>query len=217
MAFSRRTRALLALLVIAVAPRLHSQGSITLAAGQTLSVVALPNAKLAVPIVIDMSAASGGTNLAALTTAVAWGSSRLVFDSIKAGAFGALTSNMTNAANGGATLSLVNATGTTSTVTFATLYFTAAATNGSTRLLLGPSLAADESTASVMALLRLRNLDVCVGPTGFWGDSNDDGTVNIIDAQQIARASVSLPIISPPAMVARGDVTADGAVNIIDA
>jgi hypothetical protein len=52
---------------------------------------------------------------------------------------------------------------------------------------------------------------------GLWGDANDDGNVDISDAQQIARHGVGLTVANPDAVAGRGDVTADGAVNIADA
>src|ERR1035437_8191727 len=51
----------------------------------------------------------------------------------------------------------------------------------------------------------------------LWGDVNNDGLVNIIDAQQIARYSVGLSVADTASLLVRGDVTADGLVNIIDA
>jgi hypothetical protein len=50
-----------------------------------------------------------------------------------------------------------------------------------------------------------------------WGDVNDDGTVNILDAQQVARHSVGLSVLNAAAVAARGDVNGETGVNIIDA
>ncbi|HKS05560.1 MAG TPA: Ig-like domain-containing protein [Gemmatimonadaceae bacterium] len=57
----------------------------------------------------------------------------------------------------------------------------------------------------------------CAGYPGKWGDATNDGLVNIVDAQQIARYSVALSVANPVAVSARGDVTADAIVNIVDA
>jgi Dockerin type I domain len=56
----------------------------------------------------------------------------------------------------------------------------------------------------------------CTG-TSLWGDGNADGTVNITDAQQLARFATGLTVGNPTAVAVRGDVTADGSVNIVDA
>ncbi len=61
-----------------------------------------------------------------------------------------------------------------------------------------------------------RELDVCTA-SGLWGDVNDDGAVNVIDAQQVARYSVALSVANAIAVNARGDVTSDGTANVIDA
>jgi len=57
----------------------------------------------------------------------------------------------------------------------------------------------------------------CAFPTGRWGDVSDDGAVNIIDAQQIARHTVGLTVTNLTAVTGRGDVTADNSVDIVDA
>ena len=195
----------------------RAQGTITIAAGSTTSTVVNPSGKLAVPIIVDMSAATPGTNLASLFTTVSWASSRLTLDSVKAGAFGTLTPNTTNASTGSATLSLQSPTGTTATVTIGTMYFTGAASNGGTQILLSPSAASNDTPASVLSLVRPRSLDVCVAQSGLLGDVTNDGRVNIIDAQQIARYSVGLSVTNPAAVAAQGDVNNDGRVNVIDA
>lgn len=55
--------------------------------------------------------------------------------------------------------------------------------------------------------------------TGLLGDVTDDGAVNIIDTQQIARWSVGLAVNATveSRISTHGDVTGDGTVNIIDA
>lgn len=169
-----------------------AQGTITVSAGAAPSAQVAPSGKVAVPIIADMSAATGTTNLAALTTTVTWGQARLTLDSVKAGAFGSLTANTSNAASGTAALSLFNGTGTTTTVTVGTLYFTAAIAPGGTQVLLAPTVAGDDVGSNLLPILRTQGLNVCVGPSGLWGDVNGDNAVNIIDAQQIARFSVGL-------------------------
>src|SRR5690242_14985241 len=94
-----------------------------------LRVQVAPSAKIAVPVTIDMSSASGA-NVASLTTGVSWAASRLTLDSVKAGAFGTLTSNTANAGTGSISLSTYNNSGATGTVTFATMYFTAGTAGG---------------------------------------------------------------------------------------
>lgn len=54
-------------------------------------------------------------------------------------------------------------------------------------------------------------------PSHVWGDVNEDGVVNILDARQILRYSVGLPVVNLTAVIALGDVTADGVVDIMDA
>jgi hypothetical protein len=56
----------------------------------------------------------------------------------------------------------------------------------------------------------------CPVVAGVWGDVTNDGSINVIDAQQIARFSVGL-VVSFRELMARGDVTGDGAINVIDA
>ena len=202
------------LAVLALAQTAGGQGTITLAAGVGGPALVAPGAKLAVPIAVDMTAATAGTNLASLTSMASWSATRLTLDSVTAGTFGSLTSNVTS---GSATLSLFSGSGTTTSVTIGTLYFTASATAGGTQIRLTPSVAGDELGASILPLLRTRNLDVCVSMSGLWGDANGDLTVNIIDAQQIARFSVGLTVANATAIAAQGDVTGDNQVNIIDA
>jgi alpha-tubulin suppressor-like RCC1 family protein len=182
----------------------------------TVRIQVSPNAKVSIPVTIDMTAAAG-TNLASLTSNVTWGTNRLTFDSVRAVGFGSLASNTTNVASGSAVLGTFDAAGTTSTVVMANLYFTTSATTGGTTIAFAATVAGSDVGANILSLIRAQHLDVCVGTSGLWGDVNADGTVNIIDAQQIARFGVGLSVANAGAMTTRGDVTNDGAVNIIDA
>jgi hypothetical protein len=194
-----------------------AQSTVTVAVGSAPTAQVAPGGKLAVPVVIDLSAANGG-NLASLAASLNWAAGRLTLDSlVKTGSFGTFTSNTADAANGNAGLTVFNATGTTTTTTFATAYFTALTTLGGTRIGITGQTAGTDAGASLAAALRTRPLDVCVVPFGKWGDVNGDSTVNILDAQQISRLAVALPVANANLMNNSGDVNSDGAVNIIDA
>jgi hypothetical protein len=58
---------------------------------------------------------------------------------------------------------------------------------------------------------------LCIGFAGILGDVTGDETVNIVDAQQVARYAIGLPTPGAPFMEDVGDVTEDGNINIIDA
>ncbi|MES2177016.1 MAG: hypothetical protein V4550_04050 [Gemmatimonadota bacterium] len=193
---------------------LSAQNVITIRPGAGGQITATPNTTVAVPIVIDMSAA-GGTNLASLTTTVSWSPTRLTFDSLKAGSFGSVSFNSANASAGQLSLSVFDAAGTTSTVTVATVYFTAS--TGATSVTLLPTAAGSDVGANLMSIVRVRKLDACVALSGLWGDVNIDNAVDIIDAQQLARSTVGLSVSNAAAVATQGDVTNDGVVNIVDA
>jgi hypothetical protein len=195
----------------------HAQ-RIAFSVGDSTRVTVAPGAKVAVPISVDLSAA-GSATLASLQAGLAWGSTRLTFDSLRvAAATGfSLTPNLTAVSTGSLSFNAFSASALAASGPIATAYFTATSTSGGTSVVLTPATAGSELGASVLNALNVRNLGVCVAPSGKWGDVNDDGTVNIIDAQQIARSSVGLSVANAAAVTARGDVTADGTVNIIDA
>ena len=177
-----------------------------------------PGARLAVPLHVDLSAA-GTTTLAALQGALSWSASRLTFDSLRVVSTTgfSLTANTASAASGSVSFNAFGTTALAASGPLAMAYFTAGSGTGGTLLTLAPTIAGNEAGTDVLSLLRVRNLGVCVAPTGAWGDANDDGAVNVIDAQQIARYSVGLSVANSTAITTRGDVTADGAVNVIDA
>ena len=205
-----------ALVVVGVAIPSAQAQTVLLRGGATLRTQVAPGAKVAVPVVIDLSG-SAGTNVSSLTMGMSWGTSRLTFDSLRAGTFGSLTSNTGGAASGSVVMSAFSAAGTTTTVTMATAYFTASASTGGTRVAFTPTVAGNDVGTDLLPIFRVQALDVCVAASGLWGDTNGDGNVNIIDAQQIARFSVGLAVANLNAVTTQGDVTADGNVNIIDA
>ena len=211
-----RTCALVLVAMSAVARVAQGQASVTIAAGNATSVQVAPGGFLTVPIVVDMSLASGGS-LATFAGGLTWNIARLVLDSITSTGFGTLTTSLSNAAAGSITLAVANGTGTTTTLPVANAYFTATPSQGGTRVQMAVTAASNEIGALSLRQMLTRSLDVCVATFGRWGDANADATVNIIDAQQIARSVVGLSVANSVAVLEQGDVTADGVVNIIDA
>src|ERR1035437_8408271 len=192
--------------------------NITLNLSDSARAFVAPNAKLTVPVSVDLTSA-GALNLASLQAGLTWGASPLTFDSIPVvpSTGFALTPNTTNAATGSVTFNTFSATALAASGTLLNVFFTAGATSGGTHLALTPTVAGTDVAQDILSHLVVRNVDVCVATRGTWGDVTNDGLVNIVDAQQIARFSVGLSVADSAATRTRGDVTADGAVNIIDA
>ena len=192
--------------------------TIAVNAGSSTVANLAPGGKLTVPVIIDLTNA-GATNIASLAAGISWGAGQLAFDSIHvAGAIGwAFSPNTSNAASGSVSFSASNSVALPATATLANAYFTASGTTGGTRVVLAPTSAANSLAQSILLALRPRALDVCIATFVKWGDANGDGSVDIIDAQQIARFSVGLSVANAAALTQRGDVTADGSVDIIDA
>jgi alpha-tubulin suppressor-like RCC1 family protein len=189
--------------------------TIGLSVGDSARVHIAPSARLIVPVRINPGTTSL-TLASTLKASLTWNAGRLTLDSLRAASTAgySLFAFTPDIAGGSATFSIARSTPLAAAEVFATAYFTAASSAGGTRVVITPTALGD---STVLAQARQRNLDVCVAPTGKWGDANDDAVVNIIDAQQIARASVGLAVASETAVAERGDVTADGLVNIIDA
>ena len=103
-----------------------------------------------------------------------------------------------------AALTAFNAAGNAGSMTIATAYFTALANPGGARVQLAPTNAHDVGGENLLPLLQLRALDVCVLTQGKWGDASGDGTINIIDAQQLGRFSVALSVANPTAVMLAG-------------
>lgn len=167
---------------------------------------------------VDASALNGG-DVATVATRVTWGIARLTFDSIRAGSFGTFTASTASAASGAISINATSGTGSAGPFTLATIYFTTSASTGSTSVVPSlPQSAASQAGSDLTSLIMKRAMDVCVRtPAGKFGDANGDTFVDIIDAQQIARSGVGLPVANPSALASAGDVNDDGAVNIIDA
>jgi len=208
-------RALLPLALVLLLPgAIHAQ-TIGLALGDSARLRVATGSKLSVPVLVDLDNA-GSLDLASLQATVTWGGGRLTLDSIRV----APTSGFTltsNVAPGTATFSAFSATALPASGSLALLHFTAAGTPGSTRVDLTPSAAGTEASQDIRGRLVPRPLDVCVAAAFRWGDANADGTVNVLDAQQIARFSIGLSVLNADAVTNRGDVNDDDAVNIIDA
>jgi alpha-tubulin suppressor-like RCC1 family protein len=205
------------LLLLAPTAPLAAQ-TLVLSLSDSARVQVAPGSKVTVPLTVNLSAATG-TSLASLQGRVTWAASQLTLDSVRAtGSAGwTVLANLDSVAQGRAGVVTYGATALPASGPIGALYFTATTTNGGTRVTFTPSAAGNESGQSVLPQLQLRPLDACVAPSGKWGDANDDGAVNVIDAQQIARASIGLSVANAAVLSARGDVTGDGLVNVLDA
>ncbi len=215
---SSRARAAALAITLLLAARLRADAqSIILRPGAGGRTQVASGSKVTVPVVIDMTQASP-LDVAALRSALTWNSGALTLDSIRPATSGTLTSSFANTgASSSATLDL-STPSIVSTTTMANLYFTAANANGaSTTLSFAPSLATDGANTNILAHVKTLDLDVCVAPSGKWGDATGDLSVNILDAQQIARYSVGLSVGNLALTVNQSDVNADNNVNILDA
>jgi alpha-tubulin suppressor-like RCC1 family protein len=192
--------------------------TVGVALGASSGLNAEPGSKVAVPILVDLAAA-GNRNIASLQATIAWTAARLTFDSVRVapGLDWTVTANTTQATGGTVVVSAFGTSALPASGPVATLYYTAGTVAGGTRLTLQVDAAGNEAGQSIGSLVMPRAAAVCVAPTGTYGDTNNDATVNIIDAQQVARFGVGLSVANSTALQARGDVNADGAVNVIDA
>jgi hypothetical protein len=185
--------------------------AIVIALGDSAQIRVAAGAVVTVPVRVEVSsgAAEGLASFGGLLT---WSATRLRLDSVRTAEAGwTVTANVDSASSGRLLLSLYSPTALATSSVVARAYFTATSQVGGTRLQFAPTVAGSELGASILDRLAPRPLDACVAPSGRWGDVTDDGAVNVIDAQQIARFSVGLPVGNATALAARGDVTADGA------
>jgi hypothetical protein len=188
--------------------------TITIAVGiDSTSINALGTA-FELPLVVDLSQAPSH-NVASITGSVRFSAASVVFDSVKVG-FGSLIANTANASSGDVGFSIFSTVGAINGATLARFFFHGrlAGTSSVSAVL---STIGDEQGVSLIGITRVRTHNTCIAVTGLWGDANGDNTVNIIDAQQIARASVGLPVNNPLRLGSNGDANGDTFVNIIDA
>jgi alpha-tubulin suppressor-like RCC1 family protein len=202
---------------LSIAPACLRGQPIGVALGDSAQIRIAPGSAVVVPVRLELRALTTAS-VASLGGTVTWASTRLRLDSVRASEAGwTVTANTDSAAAGRISVSLYSPSALTATATIARLFYTATGNPGGTRVRLTPTAAGSELGANVLDSLATRPLDACVSPSGRWGDVSDDGVVNVIDAQQIARFSVGLPVGNAVALDGRGDVNADAAVNVIDA
>lgn len=195
-------------------PRAAAQ-EIVLTVGEERTVSVDPGSQFPVPVIVDMSNA-GGLELASLEFGLSWDANLLSLLSVEPGEFGSV--DVTESPAGGAlTVRLSSATGTTASVTVLTLTLQAGTEEGSAPVVVEPVAAADEAGETLLGAIQRRILGACVGLRGLLGDVTADGSVNIIDAQQIARFAVSLGVGDVDRVRGFGDVTDDGKVDVVDA
>jgi len=177
-----------------------------------------PGAELEVPVIVDLSGA-GALDVASLAGTITWNTDAATFSSSAAGSFGTVNFGTGDAANGVVTFDASSSMGATETFTLGTLTFQGSSSASPTGagFELRVTEASDESGASLLADLYTRGASLCVGEAGSLGDANGDDTIDVIDAQQIARSTVGLEVADSAALVEFGDVNGDGAVDIIDA
>jgi hypothetical protein len=192
----------------------QTQAAVTVSAGATTADRIVPGAKLAVPITLDLTA--GGGFVRSIAARFAWDPGVIALDSITPGSFAPVSADMRTAPVGTLLLAATAATDVRETASLATLYFTGVA-RGGTRITVTPTTGASTLGVIVNGQLVGRGEDICVAPHALWGDADGDGTVTIIDAQQIARSTVGAPVIDQAALSANGDVNADSTVDILDA
>jgi hypothetical protein len=204
----------------AIAPTVaRAQGSVTVGVLDTAVKRVAPGTKFTVPLVVDSSATAA--TIDSIASFLVWDPGVVTLDSVTVGAFGGFKSLSLNSVPVGrvdfSAKSPASVTPTVNPVSLATVWFTAAQTSGGTRLDTTPNDASLTGTHVAAGQLVGWSTNICVTPSGFWGDANGDGQVDIIDAQQIAKASVGGVVDSAAAVANNGDVNADGVVDILDA
>jgi len=193
-----------------------AQSTIMLSAGPAATAQVALGGTLRVPLILDVTNA-GGAPVASISTALKWNPTALTLDSVTAGSFGAVDRPMIDQSNGRAVLGVFSSTVAVGSSTIAIAWFTGSVSLAGTQIALDVSEASNLMGSKLATPRGSRGLDVCVAPFGKWGDVNGDSVINILDAQQIARAAVGLSVANPEQFSSTGDVTADGNVNIIDA
>ncbi len=193
-----------------------AQTTILLSAGPAATAQVALGGTLRVPLILDVTKA-GGAPVASIAAQLTWNPVALTLDSVTAGTFGAIDRPMIDQYNGRAVLGVFSSTVAAGSSTIAIAWFTGSYSLAGSQLALDVSEASNLMGSKLATPRASRGLDVCVAPFGKWGDVNGDSVINILDAQQIARAAVGLSVANPEQFGSTGDVTADSTVNIIDA
>jgi hypothetical protein len=203
--------------VAIVAPSVaRAQNLVTVGSNDATVKGVAPGAQISVPLLLDMSAANG-TSIDSIATSLFWNPAVVTLDSVKAEAFGSFPKFALNRTGGLLDFGARSSSPVAATTTLATLYFTAALTGGGTHLSITPTDASLAGAHLAAGQLVGWSQDICVAPTGLWGDADGNGQVDIMDAQQIARAIVGDAVVDSTAVVNNGDINADGEVDILDA
>lgn len=202
--------------VVLAAPPVAAQ---TIWVGPEQGLSAAPGVQIHVPVGVDMTEA-GGLVLAGLGFELSWDPARLSYvsatPSAPSGWTAALEESQIDVGLLGVDLS--SPSGTTESFTAIQIAFEAADVHGQWAVLdLAATRAADASGGDLLSLVRARSGHVCIEVTAPLGDATDDGVVNIVDAQQVARHTIGLATPNAPYVEHVGDVNEDGLVNIIDA
>lgn len=201
----------------------RAQSTIAVAAGTSTKIQVAPGVKFSVPLLMTVPTA-GATSVTSSVVAVSsiaaqlnWNAAGMTIDSITTGNFGTVSATILSPSIGRAVLSVFSASSASGTVTLAYAWFTASASVAGTQLHLDVSEASNAQGAVLATPTSSTGTDVCVAPMGKWGDVNGDSLVNILDAQQIARFAVGMPVADQNTFQSTGDVTGDNAINVIDA
>lgn len=191
------------------------QGYVTLAAGSTSVSQVQPAVGVVVPLVVDLARAGGG-EVSSVSGTLDWDATTLRLDSLTGAGVGAIVSDLASASVGIASFAFTGPASATS-FTAGRLFFTALRGSGGARVRIAPTIARNSVGIIGLGQVVPRYHNVCIMAPGLWGDGNDDGAVDILDAQQIARHLIGLSVTSPASIARLGDVNADGVVDIIDA
>jgi hypothetical protein len=192
-----------------------AQGWLTLQSPDTAIRHPAPGSVMSVRVFVDMSQLGG--NIDAISSAMSWDPAFMTLDSIKRSAFGPLSNIDSVRIAGTLKFTARSSTPVSITTDVATLFFKTALAPGGTRLSIAASDASLAGTSLASGQLVGWTNDICVALPGVWGDVNGDSQVDIIDAQQIALASVGATVDSAFRLANNGDVNADGDVDILDA
>lgn len=171
---------------------------------------------VSLPVAVDMSG-TDTLDVASLELSMAWDTALVTYVSSSSSGVGDLTVNDSTAEAGSLTAGWLSTEGQQSDFEVMAVQFATAASRDTGRLELTVDAAGDEVGTSIVDAVTGRDLDLCIGLGGIFGDTDADGGVDVIDAQQIARRVVELSVQDSTAVATFGDVDADGETDIIDA